>query len=182
VTTLAGLAGSPGYADGTGSAARFDHPSGVAVDTNGNVYVADTINDTIRKVTPAGVVTTLAGLAGGVASVDGKGSAARFNQPFSVAVDSVGNVYVADSANNMIRKGTPPQFRLDASAGSLTVSNSLFQMRLAGPSGSSVVVEASADLVAWTAVQTNSLPPDGLDVSVPLGTNQNQFFRARLAP
>jgi streptogramin lyase len=182
VTTLAGLAGSPGYADGAGSAAQFNHPSGVAVDANGNVYVADTINDTIRKVTPMGVVTTLAGLAEGVASADGTGSAARFNQPFSVAVDSAGNVYLADTVNNMIRKGTPPYFRFDTSAGSLTVSNGFFQMRLTGPSGSSVVVEASADLAAWTPVQTNGLPPAGLDMSVPLGTNQNHFFRARLAP
>ena len=78
VTTLAGLAGSSGSADGTGSAARFYHPSGVAVDSAGNVYVADCGNHTIRKVTPAGVVTTLAGLAGNHGSADGTGSAARF--------------------------------------------------------------------------------------------------------
>jgi sugar lactone lactonase YvrE len=107
VTTLAGLAGSYGSADGTGSAARFSAASGVAVDSMGNVYVADTGNNTIRKVTPAGVVTTLAGLAGSSGSADGTGSAARFNSPQGVAVDGSGSVYVADHSNNTIRKVTP---------------------------------------------------------------------------
>jgi uncharacterized repeat protein (TIGR01451 family) len=107
VTTLAGLAGSIGSADGTGSAARFNFPSAVAVDSSGNVYVADENNNTIRKITPAGVVTTLAGLAGSYGSADGTGSAARFYYPAGIAVDSSGNVYVADTYNNTIRKITP---------------------------------------------------------------------------
>src|SRR5438034_710512 len=90
-----------------GNAARFFHPSGVAVDRAGNVYVADTGNHTIRKVTPAGVVTTLAGLAGYAGSTDGMGSSARFNGPNSVTVDTAGNIYVADTWNNTIRKVTP---------------------------------------------------------------------------
>jgi hypothetical protein len=107
VTTLAGLACSYGSADGTGSAARFNDPYGVAVDSAGNVYVADSGNFTIRRVTPGGVVTTLAGLAGYGGSADGTGSAARFRYPKGVAVDSAGNVYVADTSNSTIRKVTP---------------------------------------------------------------------------
>ena len=82
-------------------------PAGVAVDGAGNVYVADTVNDTIRKITPAGVVTTLAGMAGQHGSADGTGSAARFDHPVGVAVDAAGNVYVADTGNDTIRKITP---------------------------------------------------------------------------
>ena len=107
VTTLAGTAAVTGSADGTGSAARFYYPSGVAVDSSGNVYVADQFNHTIRKVTPGGVVTTLAGTAGVDGSVDGTGSAASFKRPQGVAVDSSGNVYVADYYNHTIRKVTP---------------------------------------------------------------------------
>ena len=107
VTTLAGLAGSSGSADGTGTAARFSWPSGVAADLSGNLYVADQNNLTIRKITPAGVVTTLAGLAGNSGSADGTGSAARFNNPYGVAADLSGNLYVADQNNLTIRKITP---------------------------------------------------------------------------
>jgi sugar lactone lactonase YvrE len=105
VSTLAG-SGSPGSADGLGSAASFYNPFGVAVDGVGNVYVADTNNYAIRKVTPAGLVSTLAG-SGFPGSADGTGSAASFGNPYGVAVDGVGNVYVADYSNNTIRKVTP---------------------------------------------------------------------------
>ena len=104
-TTFAGL--PPGSADGTGSAARFNSPAGVAVDSADNTYVADTVNSTIRKITPAGVVTTFAGLAGSTGSANGTGSAARFNGPVAVAIDNIGNIFVADTNNSTIRKITP---------------------------------------------------------------------------
>ena len=107
VTTLAGTAGSSGSADGTGADARFNSPSGVAVDGGGNVYVAEYSNHTIRKITPAGVVTTLVGAANESGFSDGRGPFARFYAPYGVAVDGDGNVYVADYANHAIRKVTP---------------------------------------------------------------------------
>ena len=107
VTTLAGSPGSYGSADGVGAAAQFNDPAGVAVDGGGNIYVADTGNDTIREITPGGMVTTLAGMAGASGNVDALGTAARFNLPDGVAVDSAGNIYVADSFNESIRKITP---------------------------------------------------------------------------
>jgi len=104
VSTLAGS--TEGYADGAGAAAQFSTPSGVAIDTAGNLYVADTGNNAIRKLTPEGVVSTLAG--DGVAGFrDGKGAAARFNGPLGVAVDRAGVVYVADSYNDRIRRIAP---------------------------------------------------------------------------
>jgi sugar lactone lactonase YvrE len=102
VTTLAG-SGVAGFAAGTGPAASFNVPEGVAVDANGNVYVADSSNNRIRMVTPAGAVTTLAGSgAGGFA--DGTATAAVFAFPVGIAVDSAGNLYVADDENYRIRK------------------------------------------------------------------------------
>jgi len=107
VTTLAGSPGSAGSANGTGSAARFNTPRGLAVDANDNVYIADTSNHTVRKMTPEGVVTTLAGSPGSAGSADGTGSAARFNTLRGLAVDGGGNVYVADLLNHTIRRITP---------------------------------------------------------------------------
>ncbi|MHB1082391.1 MAG: NHL domain-containing protein [Prosthecobacter sp.] len=106
VTTLAGTPGNIVSKDGTGAGAVFEYPAGVAVDAGGNVFVADSTGNVIRKMTPAGAVTTLAGSRGASGSADGKGVNAKFSHPTGVAVDANGNVYVADSVNNTIRKIT----------------------------------------------------------------------------
>ena len=104
VTTLAGN-GTAGFANGRGAAASFNLPQGVAVDASGVVYVADQLNNAIRKITRAGVVTTLAGAQQGFG--DGNGAAASFRFPSGVAVDASGVVYVADPYNNAVRRITP---------------------------------------------------------------------------
>ena len=107
VTTLAGSPGMFGSLDGNGSAARFHHPAGVAVDTTGNLYVADQVNSTIRKIALPNTVSTFAGLAGMSGSADGPGDTARFSLPTDVAVDGSGRVYVADTLNQLVRRITP---------------------------------------------------------------------------
>jgi len=107
VTTVAGNPGMCGSKDGVRSAAKFNVPSWTAVDQDGNIYVSDYLNFTIREVTPAGVVTTLAGLSGVAGSADGLGTAARFDHPDGIAsVDGEKHVkvYVADRNNNTVRK------------------------------------------------------------------------------
>jgi hypothetical protein len=100
------LAGSTsGFADGDGTAARFDRLQGIAVDNAGNVYVADAVNDLIRKITPTGTVSTLAGDSkrfGGYE--DGPAEDALFKAPAGIAIDASGNIYVGDATNNRIRK------------------------------------------------------------------------------
>ncbi|MGZ7042366.1 MAG: hypothetical protein ACXVH7_11295, partial [Thermoanaerobaculia bacterium] len=105
VSTFAGRAGQEGSSDGTGDAARLNHPHGIAADRSDNLYVADVLNQTIRKITPDGVVSTFAGRAGQSGSADGAGSDARFDFPSGVAVDAAGNVWI--TGNQTIRKITP---------------------------------------------------------------------------
>ena len=107
VTTFAGTMGSPAGTDGTGAAARFNGPTGIARDASGNLYVTDYYGHTIRKITPAGVVTTLAGTHGVAGATDGAGAAASFHNPHAVCVDAAGNLFVADWGNNLVRKVTP---------------------------------------------------------------------------
>ena len=101
VSTLAG--GKPGYRDGRGTEAQFNWPTGIAVGPDGNIYVCDSGNNKIRRITPDGVVSTIAGriVAG---RSDGPAFEAEFNFPTGIAVDKMGNIYIADSGNNLIRK------------------------------------------------------------------------------
>jgi len=125
VTTLAGLAGSPGSMDGTRNSARFNLPYGVAVDDSGNIYVADAGNHTLRRIAANGEVATLAGLAGVFGIADGVRSTARFNFPCGVAVVAGGSLYVADRGNYAVRKvdangcvrTLPQAFNLPSSVG-----------------------------------------------------------------
>jgi uncharacterized repeat protein (TIGR02543 family) len=104
VSTYAGLAGTSGSTDGAISSARFKSPYGLAIDKTNNLYVADLGNHTIRKITPTGVVSTLAGTAGSLGTTDGQGSIARFKYPKGLTVDATGTVYVADTDNHTIRR------------------------------------------------------------------------------
>jgi len=178
VTTFAGGVGLVGTVDGTGTAARFYAPTGVAVDSADNVYVADTYNNTIRKMTPMGtnwVVTTLGGMPGFHGTADGTGSTARFTNPNGVAVDNAGNLYVADFYFSTIRKGYPAPMILNAG-----FKLGQFSFNLTGSTGRSVVVEASSDLASWLPLWTNTFAGT-LNFSDPAsGVSSNRFYRAQL--
>jgi sugar lactone lactonase YvrE len=131
VSTLAGTSGTAGSADGQGPAARFNYPEGIAVDGSGNIYVADTLNFTVRKVTPSGAVTTLAGMVGNSGSADGAGTTTTFEGPEGIAVDSAGNIFVGDGGNFTVRKVSP-------SGDTMTVAGT------AGSSGSADGIAAAA--------------------------------------
>lgn len=105
--TVSTLAGSIklGYADGTGSAAEFDYPTGIAVDSSGNLYVTDTDNYRIRKITPSGAVSTLSGNSLGQGAVDGTGNTASFGILGGITIDTVGNLYVTDWNPSRIIEG-----------------------------------------------------------------------------
>jgi sugar lactone lactonase YvrE len=175
VSTFAGMAGNSGSSDGVGSNARFSYPSGVAVDSAGNLYVADTVNHTIRKITPARVVSTVAGLAMDSGAANGAGDNARFNFPNAIAVDSLGNLYVADG-NTTIRLGFPPP--------SLSLSGSANLLILSWPvTASNYVLEASSALSSdstWVPL-TNSLGTVGDSFVVTnIPTADAEFYRLRL--
>jgi uncharacterized repeat protein (TIGR01451 family) len=123
VTTLAGAPGISGSADGTGSAARFSSPRGIAIDSAKNLYVSDQNNQTIRKINPAGVVTTLGGVGGSYGIADGTGPSARFVNPAGIAVANSGILYVADTYNHEIRNGVLPDLKITCTDGKVWVAD-----------------------------------------------------------
>jgi len=144
VSTFAG-SGIAGYTNATGADAQFYSPQGIAVDAQGNVYVADFGNNAIRKITPAGVVTTLAG-GNGVGYADGSGASVKFYNPSGLAVDAQGNVFVADKGNNLIRKitavGVTSTFSGVTTPGYINAINTLAEFN--NPTG--VAIDGSGNL------------------------------------
>lgn len=157
VTTIAGLGGTTGSTDGTGSAARFFNPAAVALDASGNIFIADAGNDTIRRITPAGAVTTLAGVAGASGAVDGVGPAASFDELWGIAVDRTGNVFVADRGNHRVRKITP-----DSQVTTFAPSNGRF-LETSGiavdAAGNVYTADAGANII-------RKITPEGVDTTL----------------
>lgn len=123
VSTLAGSAGNAGSVNGNGTSAKFSNPEGITADSSGNLYVADSGNSVIRKITPAADVSTFAGAVGIAGSVDGTATVARFNSPRSIAIDSADNLYVADFITNCIRKITPAGYVTTIAGNTYTLGN-----------------------------------------------------------
>jgi hypothetical protein len=183
VTTLAGLVGTFGYIDGTNSTARFGWPQGVAVDLAGNIYETDSGFNTIRELTPVGtnwVVTTLAGCAGYNGDVDGTGRAARFSEQTGIAVDSAGNLYVADSANNTIRKGFPASSVPAPMLQPPSLSAGQFSFGITGLPGLAVNIESSGDLSQWEVVGTCLLVGGTNSFVNPNPSLGAQFYRVQV--
>jgi hypothetical protein len=154
VTTLAGTPGNIGSADGTGATASFHSPQCIAADAGQNLFVTDSLNFTIRKITQAGVVSTVAGSAGFPGAADGTGTAARFMQPFGVVVNSSGVLFVADYGGYDIRQGQLALLHWNASGNNLILSWSAslsgFFPERAGQIGG-----------PWTPLPTNAIALSG---------------------
>ena len=187
VTTIAGLAYNSGSADGTNSDARFYYPTGVAVDTNGNVFVTDMSNNTIRKLTPVGtnwVVTTIGGRYSDSGSADATNTSARFSGPAFVAVNPAGNLFVSDLYNSTVRQGTPIMVltanltvTANPSGGGAVTGGGVYAI------GTNVLIAATASnnwsFTAWSDGNTNAsrtvvIPPTNI-------TYTAQFIRQAVA-
>jgi sugar lactone lactonase YvrE len=171
VTTLAGS--SEGHADGLASVARFSEPTAIAVDSAGNVYVADFANHRIRKIDPQGNVSTLAG--SGVAGyADGPGDKAQFNGPAGVAVDRSGNVYVSDALNYRIRRigpdGTVTTIAGSGPIGVLGVGGfadgPAATARFAAPAGLAVDASGNVYVADKDNHRVRRISPDGIVTTV----------------
>src|SRR5450755_3771011 len=166
VSTFAG-SGAMGSVNGNGTAASFSNMMGIATDDRGNVYVADSHNNLIRKISADGLVTTLAGngLAG---SADGRGDTASFFNPAAVAVDKNGNVYVADTHNNLIRKINPDGF-VTTFAGQRvyhSIPGTDTTIRFDNPDGIAVDTGGNVYVADWANDRIRKISPDGFVTTV----------------
>ena len=182
VTTVAGSPQQFGFADGTGSAARFRSPTGIAVDSLGNLYVSDNFGPSVRKVTPAGVVTTLGGASWQTGNADGVGSDARFNSPMGVALDNAGNLYIADSGNSTIRLAGPANPSVSFTTAGLINGH----MMLTGSAlpGSTVTILASSSLgIDFTGIATVTTNPVGFYrfEDTDTGSFSSRFYNASIS-
>jgi hypothetical protein len=184
VTTIAGQAGVPGFADGEGTNSLFHFPWCIAADAAGNLYVTDTYNYVIRKLSQVGtnwVVTTMAGLPGNPGNAAGTGSGARFYLPYSITVDATGTVYVCDDYYQNIRKGVPATVA-PLVISSPQISAGQFSFDLIGPSGQTVRVFASSDLAHWVPIWTNTLGSSPLPFSDGQSGNFTERFYKAVSP
>lgn len=159
---IALLAGDPiqaGSTDAAGASARFSRPAGLAVDAAGNVYVADTVNRTIRKISTAGVVSTLAGAVGIGETRDGLGGAARFAGPAALALDSAGNLLVADSYGMLVRKVSPAGLVTTVATIPSGFNNDARSLGLMEPGG--IAVDAANNIIVTNNVGTRKISSTG---------------------
>ncbi|HEY0724162.1 MAG TPA: NHL repeat-containing protein, partial [Pyrinomonadaceae bacterium] len=176
VTTLAG--GREGFADGVGPAASFNTPSALAFGPGGNLFIADTGNNRIRKITPDGHVSTVAG-DGTAGYVDGPVDKAQFNGPIGLAVSEGGDIYVADTYNDVIRMiTTEGQVTTIAGAGTTGYADGEQKAALFDtPSGIAIVkntlivADTGNDLLRRVSAEGNvtTMPVSGQDLSSPIG-------------
>lgn len=165
VSTLAGRAGSSGSSDGFGESARFNQPTDLVLDSGGNLFVTDFSNDTIRKVTPSGQVSTFAGSAASSGSTDGTGSAARFAEPHGLCIDSAGNLYVADRWNHLVRKVTPAGVVTTVAGTARSLGNVDAigsEARFYSPEDVAIDAAGVLYVLEWTGSVVRKITPDGM--------------------
>jgi len=153
LSVLAGDATAEGTMDGTGTAARFKSPQGIAIDANGNLFVADTGNFVIRKITPEGVVTTVAGAAGTSGTANGSAGNARFSNPVAVAVAGNGTLFVADK--RLIRS-IPTDGRVTTLA-DIPIGNGISNASLGAVEPGAIAVDANNNLFLTNSYGTRRI-------------------------
>ncbi len=172
ISTIGGT-GVQGYGGdgGAATAALLDTPSGIAVDSAGNVIFSDTVNHRIRKITPGGTISTIAGTgAGGFAGDDGPATAAKVKSPHGIAIDDSDNIYIADTENSRIRKFTD--------GGTITTVAGAGQSGYDGDGGSATVAKINKPKGLWVVDSGASTGPVGFDTiygSTQSGVHQKQI-------